>query len=860
MSEDIKEAKTPLTAVGRSKWMLSKAIHLGFFALGLMISAFVFLAVQSSVNTVLESNYKRISKETSEVIANELSELIFSLRTVTTLIALSDEQNMEAVSHKLGNVGQSLEGFQHVLWLRRSRNGSWDVSSLYSDDPLNVLTDYQWLIAHRDVRRGLSRAFSNKNEISFISLIPNKEDGKAHLMTENGAKFFGLVHSFQNNSGQSGAVLAITNMDRVFSQNSLNLDQLVSEIQIHDVNSGIQVFNYKQERVSAAQYPEVQSYDFNFADSTWEIVSRFYKQSNMFMLGLFPYVVFAFSLVITVVITLYLRTSHLQALKFADINKALEVKNKDLLEEVEKREDLNDVLQRSEAENRAIIDSVNDIIFEVDTEGKILFLNAQWSKVTGFEREQSIGLDFLKILHPQDHEQILKEFHSILGGRTHDFRMFTRLRISDGRFRAVEIRLSMVTNDQSGRKRVVGTLVDVEERRRAERALSEAEKKYRAIVENAAGGIYQLTPEGVYLSANPAMAHILGYDSPEQLLREVKNANESIYANVPERVKLIGALERNGSVSNHEAQIKRRDGALIWVNENIRAVSDENGNTLYFEGSLEDISARKRAAIELQKAKMHSDMANRAKSEFLSNMSHELRTPLNSIIGFSEMMKNQVLGPIDQPAYLEYASDIYESGAKLLDVINEILDISRIEAGERNLNEDVVDLERVIRSCLGLLEGKIVTGQVIITNELHGLPQFVGEELAMKQVFMNLLSNAVKFTPKGGRVTISSEVDRRGNLHISFTDTGIGLDESEIQKALSPFGQVDSELNRQGKGTGLGLTLVDSLLKLHGAEFDLLSQKGIGTTATAILPAERLHREDVQDDVSDVRESTREDI
>ncbi|MGB0720157.1 MAG: sensor histidine kinase, partial [Bdellovibrionales bacterium] len=166
------------------------------------------------------------------------------------------------------------------------------------------------------------------------------------------------------------------------------------------------------------------------------------------------------------------------------------------------------------------------------------------------------------------------------------------------------------------------------------------------------------------------------------------------------------------------------------------------------------------------------------------------------------------------------------------------------EAGERQLNENVVDLRDVTGACLDLLQGKIQDGAITVTNDLQNVPEIVGEELAIKQIFMNVLSNAVKFTPQGGRVTVSSELDRQGRLLVSVTDTGIGLDAHEIDKALSPFGQVNSELSRSGSGTGLGLTLVDALLKLHGGELELLSQKGIGTTVTVIFPANRVMKRD----------------
>ncbi len=402
------------------------------------------------------------------------------------------------------------------------------------------------------------------------------------------------------------------------------------------------------------------------------------------------------------------------------------------------------------------------------------------------------------------------------------------------------LRVSMMRRDQNKKLRVVGTFTDVEERRRAERALGEAERKYRAIVENAAGGIFQITPEGLYLSANPALARILGYDSPEAILRTVKNANEEVYASVRERQIFLKEIEKKGVINNYETRVIRKDGEVIWVNENVRVVRDDSRNTLYYEGSVEDITERKETDIKLREAKMHSDLANRAKSEFLANMSHELRTPLNAIIGFSEIIKNEAFGKIEPNSYWEYAKDIHESGGKLLNVINEILDISRIEAGERQLNENVIDLNKIVDACVDLMGNKIDSSKLIVSVDLDDTPDIVGEELAVKQVIMNLLSNAVKFTPHGGRVTVSSNVSNDGRLHFSITDTGIGLDDVDIQKALSPFGQLQNDLSRSNSGTGLGLTLADALVKLHGGDLELFSQKGIGTTATIIFPKTRV--------------------
>jgi PAS domain S-box-containing protein len=284
------------------------------------------------------------------------------------------------------------------------------------------------------------------------------------------------------------------------------------------------------------------------------------------------------------------------------------------------------------------------------------------------------------------------------------------------------------------------------------------EKKYRTIVENAAGGIYQMTMEGRYLSANPAMARILGYEKAEDILNEIQNANTQLYVDQSVRNKYLNDLDENDGVVELETQIRRKDGKIIWIRENIRGVKDDENNIVFYEGSMEDITERKKADLALKEAKMQSDLSNRAKSEFLANMSHELRTPLNAIIGFSEIIKNEVFGPLGHQEYQTYSNEIHDSGRKLLNIINDILDVSRIEAGDRQLNEGIVDIRKIIQDVFDLNLPKAKAGNLVLMNKVSAdIPQIIGEAHAFKQMMLNLISNALKFTPSGGHVTISAE-------------------------------------------------------------------------------------------------------
>ena len=227
--------------------------------------------------------------------------------------------------------------------------------------------------------------------------------------------------------------------------------------------------------------------------------------------------------------------------------------------------------------------------------------------------------------------------------------------------------------------------------------------------------------------------------------------------------------------------------------------------------------------------------------EMLSRMSHELRTPLNAVIGFSEMIALETLGPVGNPRYLEYAHDITESGGHLLAVISDILDMSKIEAGRLDLDERPVDLRAMASRARGMVQARADAGGITLETELPpGLPPVLVDERRMKQVLLNFLSNAVKFTEPGGRVTLAAVPGRDGGMDITVTDTGIGIAPEDLPKVLTPFGQIESALSRRFEGTGLGLPLSKAIVELHGGRLLLDSRPGQGTTVTVHLPAARV--------------------
>ncbi|MGH7015389.1 MAG: sensor histidine kinase [Stellaceae bacterium] len=243
--------------------------------------------------------------------------------------------------------------------------------------------------------------------------------------------------------------------------------------------------------------------------------------------------------------------------------------------------------------------------------------------------------------------------------------------------------------------------------------------------------------------------------------------------------------------------------------------------------------------IALQETKDEAERANQVKSRFLANMSHELRTPLNAIIGFSQIIKDNLMGP-GKPIYANYARDIFHAGEHLLEIINNILDISKIEAGKTELRDELVDPAKIVGDSMAAVRVQAATKHIGLAADVPpGTPFIRGDTVRLRQVLINLVSNAVKFT-ETGQVRVSVAYDAATGLSFTVADTGIGMTPDEIAKALEPFGQVDNAISKKYAGTGLGLPLAKSLVALHGGRFEIISIKGVGTTVAVHLPAGRV--------------------
>lgn len=279
-------------------------------------------------------------------------------------------------------------------------------------------------------------------------------------------------------------------------------------------------------------------------------------------------------------------------------------------------------------------------------------------------------------------------------------------------------------------------------------------------------------------------------------------------------------------------------GCILTVKAAISLISELEESK---KALTQELADQKTEAMRLRDVTRGAVMATQAKSELLANVSHELRTPLNAIIGFSEILEKQLMGTIDNPKYRDYISDIGVAGRHLLALINDILDYSKLESGEMELQEDTLDVSELIHSSFVLVKNTAEEANVNITMDIaDNLPNIYADERRLRQIMLNLLSNSIKFTPPGGEITVKAWCSPNAGHVIQVSDTGIGIAPENIPKALAPFGQIDNRLSREYQGTGLGLPLSKFLTEMHSGSLNVESELGVGTTITIRLPSSRV--------------------
>jgi PAS domain S-box-containing protein len=388
------------------------------------------------------------------------------------------------------------------------------------------------------------------------------------------------------------------------------------------------------------------------------------------------------------------------------------------------------------------------------------------------------------------------------------------------------------------------------QQRQAEAALGRAERRYRSIFENAVEGLYVSSPEGQFLSANPALARMLGYDSAAALLTDVNDIKRQIYVQHGRRDDFFALIQKSDEVADFESEVYRRDGSRLWISESVRVMRNAQGAIDHFEGVAIDITLRRHAAQALAEAKEAADAASRAKSYFLASVSHELRTPLNGILGYTQILRRDAALSEKQR---EGVRVIHESADHLLALINDVLDLSKIEAGRIELHPADFDLpafaDSVERAFTPRAKEKSILFESAVATDL---PRWVrGDEQRLRQIVFNLVSNAVKFTRAGGVVfsvqcasasgPSGSEAlprEETSTIRFSVSDTGPGIAAEDLGKLFEPFAQVGNKASAAATGTGLGLAISRSLVERMGGKLNVESKPGWGSRFwfDAVLP------------------------
>jgi PAS domain S-box-containing protein len=367
-----------------------------------------------------------------------------------------------------------------------------------------------------------------------------------------------------------------------------------------------------------------------------------------------------------------------------------------------------------------------------------------------------------------------------------------------------------------------------------------AERSYEVFIDNAIEGFFRTTYDGKYLKVNSALARIYGYATPEQLMNEITDIGNSLYVDPAQRFTFMERMKTEGLVREFVSEIKRRDGQTIWITENARAVYDDQGQVLFYEGTVEDITTRIQTEEAMRRALQETQEAARAKSAFMAAMSHELKTPLNAVIGFSDLMIQETFGPIAEPHYAGYLVDIHQNGVKLLRMINDILDLTRVEGGIMKLDDELVALRDVIPGVCAAAVLQLAQPPAIETRIQDELPLLRADERRVRQILTYVLSNAVKFTPRDGVVSLDVARAPDGGVAVVISDTGIGISPDRISHALEPFKQLDTSLARRFEGVGLGLPLANAFTRLHGGTLTIRSVLNRGTVVTITFPPERM--------------------
>ena len=474
-----------------------------------------------------------------------------------------------------------------------------------------------------------------------------------------------------------------------------------------------------------------------------------------------------------------------------------------------------------------------DMLCIANFDGYFVDLNPAWERTLGFTIEELKAKPFIDFVHPDDRESTIAEAETIMATGKDVVSFENRYLCKDGTYRWI---LWSATNSLEKRLYyAVGR--DITRRKQAEKALEQEQNLLQTFMDNTPDHIYFKDKASRFIRINKAMTKLFQ-------LADMKEAIGKTDAEffTDEHAKQAYTDEREVMRSGAPMKAKEEKetwpgGQETWVSTTKAPLFDKSGKIIGTFGISRDITERVRAQAELQAAKETAEYADRAKSDFLANMSHELRTPLNAIIGFAEILRDEIIGPI-RPEQRELAVDIHTSGRHLLNMINDILDLSKIEAGTMDLDFETFSIADTMEEVNTIVNALASKKQIQLTQEFDSDITVTADKTKFKQILYNLLSNGVKFTNDGGRVTTKVEISDN-SLLIRVIDTGVGISPVDQGMLFQAFTQVDASKARAHEGTGLGLALTKRLVELHGGKIWVESTVGEGSTFSFTLPLQQ---------------------
>ena len=496
-------------------------------------------------------------------------------------------------------------------------------------------------------------------------------------------------------------------------------------------------------------------------------------------------------------------------------------------------------LQRSNERLTGYVDATSDWVWQTDAEHRFSYVSPQLTRQTGIAVDSVIGRTAFD-LWLKNVPEVVPQHRATIASRRPFRNVVYPMQLDSGKkcwFSANGI----PRFDASGRfTGYLGTTRNITEEVARKRQLDDNQAVTSYLVDAVPDVVIFCQPDRRIVKVNPKFTELFGYTFEEAFGR----TTEFLYAR---QADYEAAGQRTFDPQSQRLldpqvwPMRRKDGSVFMVEVVGGVLCNDAGQEIGNVGVLRDITEREQVNASLRRAKEAAELAIRSKSQFLAHMSHELRTPLNAILGFSEILKLEMHGKLGDARYAEYVDDIHGSGALLLSMINDILDLSRIEAGELDLVDRDIAPDVLIEECLRFLRQRAARRGISIQigENVDGISLFADERL-VKQMLLNLLSNAVKFTPPDGMIRIFATLDDVGDLRIAIADTGIGIAPAEVERVRWPFAQAHNVWHKTGEGTGIGLYLVDSLIKAHGGTMHIASELGNGTIVTLRFPASRV--------------------